>query len=117
MRCVLNVKRYKYRGTCCRIFNFKRRVWPLQNSSGIPPDLGRKFLILFAFCQFTKVIKPTPTNLREATSTLRRLYQSITRTNRPMKTSNPTKRFDSIRILEYRFEVNLRLRFLDKWCL
>ena len=100
MRCVLNVKKYKYRGTCCRNFNFKRHVWPLQNSSGIPPDLGRKFLkrrfiILFVFCQFTKVIKPTPTNLREATSTLRRLYQSVTRTNRPMKTSYPTKQFET----------------------
>ena len=63
MRCVLNVKKYKYRGACCRNFKFKRRVWPLQNSSGIPPDLGRKFLILFVFCQFTKVIKPTPTKL------------------------------------------------------
>ena len=71
MRCVVNAKKYKYRGNCCRIFNFKGHVWPLQNSSGIPPDLGRKFLILFIFCQFTKVIKPTPTNLREATSTLR----------------------------------------------
>ena len=95
MRCVFNEKNIKNQGTCRRNFNFKRHVWPLQNSSSIPRGLKRKFSILFVFCQFTKMIKPTPTYLRQATSTLRRLYQSISRTNRPMKTSSLTERFET----------------------
>ena len=95
MCCVLNEKNIKNQGTCRRNFNLKRHVWPLQNSSSIPRGLGRKFSILFVFCQFTKMIKPTPTYLRQATSTLRRLYQSISRTKRPMKTSYLTERFET----------------------